>query len=49
MITHEYNLIMGLAAKVPATFVSTIKTMGEDWDVNVEDDQEVSINDNGGS
>lgn len=49
MITHEYNLFMGLAAKVPADFISTIKTMGEDHDVNVEDDQEMSINDNGGS
>jgi hypothetical protein len=37
---------MGLAAKVPADFIATIKTMGEDHDVNVEDDQEVSINGN---
>jgi hypothetical protein len=44
VITHEYNLFMGLAAKVPADFIATIKTMGEDYDVNVEDDQEVSIN-----
>jgi len=49
-ITHEYNLFMGLAAKVPADFISTIKTMGEDHGVNVEDDQVMSINDdhNGG-
>jgi len=48
MITHEYNLFMGLAANVPVDFVSTIRTMGEDYNINVEDDQEVSINDNDG-
>ena len=37
---------MGLAAKVPADFVQTIKTMGEDHQVNVEYDQTVSINNN---
>lgn len=45
MITHEYNLFMGLAAKVPTSFVETIKTMGVDHNVAVEDDQEVSIQD----
>lgn len=35
---------IGLAAKVPAYFVETIRTMGEDHDVTVEDDQTVSIN-----
>jgi hypothetical protein len=36
---------MGLSANVPANFVATIKTMGEDHGVNVEDDQLLSIND----
>lgn len=36
---------MGLAAKVPTDFIQTIKTMGADHDVAVEDDQPVSIND----
>ena len=45
VITHEYNLFMGLACKVPADFISTIKTMGEDHSVAVEYDQTVSIND----
>ncbi|GAB7327177.1 hypothetical protein MBLNU13_g11086t1 [Cladosporium sp. NU13] len=45
VITHEYNLFMGLACKVPANFISTIKTMGEDHNVAVEYDQTVSIND----
>ena len=38
---------MVLAASVPADFVATIKTMGEDHDVNVEEDQILSINDQG--
>lgn len=45
MITHEYNIFMGLACKVPADFISTIKTMGEDHSVAVEYDQTVSIQD----
>ena len=45
MITHEYNLFMGLACKVPVDFIQTIKTMGEDHEVAVEYDQTVSIND----
>lgn len=36
---------MGLAAMVPSDFVETIRTMGADHDVVVEDDQPVSIND----
>lgn len=48
MVTHEFNIIMGLSANVPAGSISTIKTMGEDHNVNVEDDQVVSINDNDG-
>jgi hypothetical protein len=39
---------MGLAATVPADFIATIKTMGEDHDVNVEEDQVISINDHNG-
>ena len=35
---------MGLACKVPAAFINTIKTMGEDHNVAVEYDQTVSIN-----
>ncbi|KAM0691357.1 hypothetical protein Q7P36_010128 [Cladosporium allicinum] len=46
-ITHEYKLFMGLAASVPADFVATIKTMGEDHHVSVEEDQILSINDQG--
>ena len=37
---------MGLAAKVPADFVDTIKAMGADHQVEVEDDLDVSTNDN---
>lgn len=44
MVTHEYTLFMGLAAKVPHDFIATVKSMGEDHDVNVEEDQTVSIN-----
>lgn len=35
---------MGLAAKVPSDFIETIRTMGEDHKVVVEDDKDVSIN-----
>ena len=34
---------MGLAASVPGNFVATIKTMGEDHGVNVEDDTLMGI------
>jgi len=34
---------MGIAATVPGDFVATIKTMGEDHDVNVEDDTLIGI------
>jgi len=34
---------MGLAASVPGNFVATIKTMGEDHGVNVEDDTVIGI------
>jgi hypothetical protein len=34
---------MGLAAYVPDDFIPTIKTMGEDHDVNVEDDTVIGI------
>jgi hypothetical protein len=42
---------MGLAATVPADFIDTIKTMGEDHGVKVEEDQLLTINDddNGGT
>jgi hypothetical protein len=40
---------MGLAASVPADFIATIKTMGEDHGVNVEEDSLLDINDNGGT
>jgi hypothetical protein len=34
---------MGIAASVPEIFVATVKTMGEDHDVNVEDDTVIGI------
>lgn len=43
-ITHEYNFITAFAAKVPSDMLHLIKTMGEKYNVVIEQDQEISIN-----
>jgi len=43
-ITHEYNLITAFAAKVPAKVLDSIKTLGQEYNVLIEQDQEMSIN-----
>ena len=44
VITHEYSLIKGFAAKVNAKMVETVQTLGADHDVLIEKDQEITIN-----
>lgn len=44
IITHEYNLIKGFAAKAPETVMATISAMDADgYKANVEEDQVVTI------
>ncbi|CZT20033.1 related to serine proteinase inhibitor IA-2 [Ramularia collo-cygni] len=43
-ITHEYNIITGFAAKVPSKVLDSIKTLGQKYNVLIEQDQEMSIN-----
>lgn len=45
MMADRTQKQVGLAAKVPKDFEQTIRTMGEDYNVVVEEDQVVSIND----
>jgi len=44
VITHEYNLIKGFAAKVPEKIMETVQTLGASHNVTVEHDQKVSVN-----
>ncbi|KJX96235.1 hypothetical protein TI39_contig692g00002 [Zymoseptoria brevis] len=44
VITHEYSLIMGFAAKVPAKVLESVQAMGQEHNVLIEQDQIVSIN-----
>jgi hypothetical protein len=44
VITHEYSLIKGFAAKVNAKMVETVQALGADHDVIIEQDREISIN-----
>lgn len=45
VITHEYNIIKGFAAKASAKALDTVQAMGTQSNVVIEDDQVVSIND----
>ncbi|KAE8449275.1 hypothetical protein EG329_008442 [Mollisiaceae sp. DMI_Dod_QoI] len=43
MITHEYKLIKGFAAKAPAKVLDTVQTWGNDFHAVIEEDQMVTI------
>jgi hypothetical protein len=43
-ITHEYSLIKGFAAKVPAKVLESVQAMGQEHNILIEQDQVVSIN-----
>jgi len=43
MITHEYKLIKGFAAKSPAKVLESIQIWGNDYHAVIEEDQMVSI------
>jgi len=42
MITHEFKLIKGFAARAPLTVVDSIQTLGAQYNVVVEEDQIVN-------
>ncbi|KAH7413183.1 hypothetical protein BKA64DRAFT_660460 [Cadophora sp. MPI-SDFR-AT-0126] len=44
MITHEYKLIKGFAAKAPSKALETVQIAGNDWHAVIEEDQMVSVN-----
>lgn len=44
IITHEYGLIVGFAAKVSSKALDMVSTLGVEYGVMVEEDQIVSIN-----
>ncbi|KAF7868336.1 hypothetical protein EAF04_004868 [Stromatinia cepivora] len=44
MITHEYILIKGFAAKAPAQVLVTVQSWGNDYHAIIEEDQIVSAN-----
>ncbi|CAD6443330.1 aeebe999-2697-4219-b0b9-a29c01a9290b [Sclerotinia trifoliorum] len=44
IITHEYKLIKGFAAKAPAQVLATIQSLGNDYHAVIEEDQIVSAN-----
>ncbi|EON69662.1 hypothetical protein W97_08914 [Coniosporium apollinis CBS 100218] len=41
IITHEYNIIKGFAAKAPAKVLESIRTWGAEYNALVEVDQEM--------
>ncbi|KAK4186034.1 hypothetical protein QBC35DRAFT_502270 [Podospora australis] len=41
VITHEYTLIKGFAAKVAQKVVDTVSALGQEYQVTVEEDEEV--------
>ncbi|PMD39004.1 hypothetical protein L207DRAFT_490842 [Hyaloscypha variabilis F] len=43
VITHEYKLIKGFAAKASAKVLDTVQTMGNDYHAVIEEDQMVSV------
>ncbi|KAG4411481.1 hypothetical protein IFR04_015386 [Cadophora malorum] len=44
IITHEYRLIKGFAAKAPAKALEAVQIAGNDWHAVIEEDQMVSVN-----
>lgn len=44
IVTHEYNLFKGFAAKAPEKIMETVQALGASHNVMIEKDQEVSIN-----
>ncbi|TVY20439.1 Uncharacterized protein LARI1_G001012 [Lachnellula arida] len=47
VVTHEYKLIKGFAAKAPAKVLESFMTLANDYPAVIEEDQMVTIN--GGS
>ena len=45
IITHEYTIIKGFAAKASEQALDTVQALGKEHDITVEADQVVSIND----
>ncbi|TEY48903.1 hypothetical protein BOTCAL_0289g00020 [Botryotinia calthae] len=45
VITHEYKLIKGFAAKAPAQVLVTVQAWGKDYHAVIEEDQVVNAND----
>ena len=43
IITHQYKLIKGFAAKAPAKVLETVQTWGNDYHAVIEEDQMVSV------
>ncbi|ESZ98545.1 hypothetical protein SBOR_1077 [Sclerotinia borealis F-4128] len=44
VITHEYKLIKGFAAKAPAQVLVSVQTWGNDYHAIIEEDQVVTVN-----
>ncbi|WPH00976.1 Hypothetical protein R9X50_00381000 [Acrodontium crateriforme] len=44
VITHEYSLIKGFAAKASAKMIETVQAMGSEHQVLIEQDQVVNAN-----
>ncbi|KAF7960007.1 hypothetical protein EAE96_001608 [Botrytis aclada] len=44
IITHEYKLIKGFAAKAPAQVLVTVQAWGNDYHAVIEEDQVVNAN-----
>ncbi|KAI9880473.1 MAG: hypothetical protein M1830_002825 [Pleopsidium flavum] len=49
MITHEYQLIKGFAAKAPAQALETIQTLESNYNPYIEEDQIVNAYDSNGN
>ncbi|KAH6670053.1 hypothetical protein B0J14DRAFT_486237 [Halenospora varia] len=45
VITHEYKLIKGFAAKAPAKVLEQVQTWGNDYQAVIEEDQMVTTSD----
>ncbi|ELR01711.1 hypothetical protein VC83_00942 [Pseudogymnoascus destructans] len=44
MITHEYKIFKGFAAKAPAKALETVQAMGSEYVALIEEDAIVSVN-----
>ncbi|KAH8593650.1 hypothetical protein B0O99DRAFT_626738 [Bisporella sp. PMI_857] len=44
MITHEYKIIKGFAAKAPPKILESVQVWGNDYHALIEEDAMVSIN-----